>query len=194
MQKRWMDLNEDKEAELFTTDFWNKNRKDITTGKFWADEIKKSRSEPEKRLSLALKNLPLPHAFKEAAIALRAIIKLKKVDSDLTSITDELKALYQLAVINSFMIPYAENLKEPGFNVMESVPGKLLFNLPVDYYQIGYEQIELLNKSDIKLLIKVYGEPESHTTLHELYKNIWIEYENRLIKSRKKSITDIFFC
>lgn len=46
--------------------------------RFWADAIKDTYDDPRRRLEMATRNLPLPAAFREAAIALRAIIRNRR--------------------------------------------------------------------------------------------------------------------
>ncbi len=109
----------------------NRHRAQIKAGAFWADEIKKLHDKPAKRLELALENLPLPRAFREAAIATRGLIRIKKKANE--NYGEELSLLYGFAAINSFSIPYSEVLQEPGYNVIESMPGKMVENLPFSY-------------------------------------------------------------
>ena len=78
MSKRWIDTKSDAEAVSFAAEFWSALRRDHHAGDFWADRIKQYRAEPLKRLSFALKQLPLPAAFREAAIATRALIREKR--------------------------------------------------------------------------------------------------------------------
>lgn len=99
-------------------------REDLENGCFWADEIKKLRSQPDERLKMAINALPLPGAFRESSIALRALIREKRKSNE--DCERELTFLYGLAALNSFMLPYSERLHEPGFNVFEGiVRGKL---------------------------------------------------------------------
>lgn len=51
--------------------FWERHRVSIEQNAFWADEIRKEKDDPDERLAMALRNLPLPAAFREAAKALR---------------------------------------------------------------------------------------------------------------------------
>jgi hypothetical protein len=152
-------------------------------GQFWADRIKHFLNEPNKRLQIALENLPLPRAFREASMAIRAIIRSKRKSGE--SHKEELNILYWLAAWNSFMLPYANRLKEPGFNVIASIPKKLLQSLPVDYHKLGYEKLELLNKTDKKWLVELWGYPDTHTTFNQIYRHIWDEYEDKLIRQRQ---------
>lgn len=178
MKDLWHNTKNDTDAEAFVLDFWSRHSKELQAGEFWADRIKKLRDEPVKRLQLAIENLPLPAAFREAAIAIRALIKEKiKLKQ---GYEEELALLYWLAAINSFSIPYSEELQQPGYNVIESIPRKKLKELPFTYKELGYEELELLNKTDIKWLVEAWENPNKHSTLHKIYNNIWCEYENKL--------------
>lgn len=190
IKEHWLNTTTDNQAEQSVISFWERHSKEIETGDFWADRIKKFKGEPAKRLVLALENLPLPASFREGAIAIRSLIKEKrklKVDYE-----EELALLYWLSAINSFSIPYSEVLKEPGYNVIESIPGIKLKALSFSYQDLGYEALELLNKTDIKWLIEAWGEPKNHSTLYEMYIDLWREYENKLQAKRQQEMKDLF--
>lgn len=184
MNQSWYKAENDNEAEKHKSDFWSRHRDELQAGEFWADRIKKLRGEPVKRLSLAMENLPLPASFKEAAIATRALIREKRKQK--ADYSEELALLYWLAAINSFSIPYSKVLQEPGYNVIESIPGKKLKGLEFSYKSLGYESLELLNKTDIKWFIEQWGQPEKHTTLHIMHNNVWCEHEEKLKNKRKR--------
>lgn len=185
MTDSWHKTETDLDADEHTVDFWSRHRDELQKGEFWADRIKKLRGDPEKRLALAIENLPLPGAFREAAIATRALIRDKRKQN--IEYEEDLAILYWLAAINSFSIPYSDVLKEPGYNVVESVPGKKLKGLPFSYKSLGYRKLELLNKTDIKWLSELWGEPEEHTTLHDMHNDVWREYEYKLKAKRTNS-------
>jgi hypothetical protein len=71
-------------------------------GEFWFDAIRKVRSTPNERLRIAEEHLPMPGAFQEAAIALRAIIRGKRASK--ADYRPELGQLYHLASIWSFFM------------------------------------------------------------------------------------------
>lgn len=184
MKSRWLDTESDLSSEQQSSNYLNSLREDLKNGHFWADRIKKLKNEPDKRLQLALDNLPSPAAFREAAIALRAIIRNKRKANDPHE--EELGFLYWLAAIRSFFLEYSTRLREPGFNVIESIPAKRIKSLEFSYLNLGYEKLNLLNKTDCKWLIEKWGEPQTHTTLNELQRNVWIEYENKLLEKRNR--------
>lgn len=184
MHKNWINTKSDNDAYERIHEYWEKMRSDLRGDKFWADQIKEYKDKPEKRLSLALNNLPLPAAFKEATIATRAMIRAKRKVNE--KYEDELTLLYWLAAIRSFMLDYAPRLEEPGFNVVESIPGQKLHSLPYDYYHLGYKKLTLFNKTDVKWLTESWGEPTSHKTLNSIHRKLWDEYETKLINQRKQ--------
>ena len=65
MTKSWHKTETDLDADEYAVDFWSRHRDELQKGEFWYDRIKKLRAEPEKRLVLAIENLPLPAAFRE---------------------------------------------------------------------------------------------------------------------------------
>jgi hypothetical protein len=184
MTTREIDTQSNEKSAVQSTDFWKALREDLDADEFWADKIKKFRGEPVKRLRKAINTLPLPAAFREAAIATRALIKDKRKARQ--DFNEELTLLYWLAAVRSFMLEYALRLAEPGYNVVESIPAKQIKSLPFSYKELGYERLELLNKTDRKWIAEKWGEPETHSTLNELHKNLWDEYETNLIEKRKK--------
>lgn len=175
---RWLDIQTDEEAYRLVEAGWTETRAAIAEGRFWADEIKLLRDKPRARLALARDNLPLPGAFREAAVALRALIRAKRRGGE--DYGDELRQLYDLAAWQSFGVPYSESLQQPGFNVLESVPGKTVQALPFSYEELGYRELGLLNKTDTGWLVEAWGEPAAHSTLHQLHVGVWQNYEIKL--------------
>lgn len=182
MSMRWLDIKLDAEAAQHRDAFWNSHRETIQDGSFWAEKIKELKDTPNERLQLALDNLPLPAAFREAAIAVRAMIRdarTRKQDWQA-----QLEALYGFAAYESFMVDYAPLLQQPGYNVMESIPGTVVTSLPFAYSQLGYRNLNLLNKTDVKWLVEAWGEPQGHTTLNLMHKCTWDQYEAILVQNK----------
>jgi hypothetical protein len=184
MIEQWHKTESDQDTKAFSAEFWNRHRRDIESGQFWADRIKTLRGEPDKRLRLAIENLPLPAAFREAAVATRALIREARKQG--LTYEDQIALLYWLAAISSFGVSYSEKLAQPGYNVVEAVPGKTLKGLSFTYAQLGYEKLDLLNKTDIKWLVECWGQPVSHSTLHEMHHDVWRKYEDKLVLEQKE--------
>lgn len=178
MTKPWHETEFDEEAMDFSSGFWATHRDNLDVEEFWADRIKKYRGEPVERLRIAVENLPLPAAFREAAVATRALIREKrKLGQDYE---EGLTLLYWLAATSSFSVPYSEALQQPGYNVLESIPGAVVKNLPFTYETLGYEKLTLLNKTDIKWLKEAWGETQTHSTLNAMHAELWKKYEREL--------------
>lgn len=188
--KEWHGTKSDDESKSFRTEFWAKHANDISSGDFWADKIKSFRGEPLERLKLALENLPLPAAFREAMIATRALIREKRKSNQ--EYEDQLALLYWLAAIDSFSVDYSEELDGPGYNIIESIPGEILKGLPFNYETLGYEELKLVNSTDKKWITQAWGEPSGHTTLHELHKDVWQKYEQKLKIEREERFETLF--
>jgi len=181
LPRDWLETEGDDDARSRAGEFWRALSDDLSAGEFWADRIKAYRGEPAKRLALAMENLPLPAAFREGAIATRALIRAKRREDE--DFEEELTLLYWLAAVRSFILDYAPRLKQPGFNVVQSIPGDRILGLRYSYDELGYEELDLLNKTDVKWLREVWGEPSAHTTLNALHADVWNEYEDKLIEA-----------
>src|SRR5690606_15459440 len=46
---QWHNTESDEDTRAFSAEFWNRHRRDIESGQFWADRIKPLRGEPDKR-------------------------------------------------------------------------------------------------------------------------------------------------
>jgi hypothetical protein len=182
---RWLDTTDIDESTARGESFWQNVTNDIQSGTFWADEIKELKDNPPQRLEKALDNLPLPAAFREAAIALRAIIRASKKSGQ--DLEESLQLLYSLSAFESFGLDYASKASTPGFNILESIPGKIIQNLEFNYKTLGYEKLRLLNKTDCKWLVEVWGDPTTHTTLNEKYRSIWDNYEEKYLAKRNEA-------
>lgn len=149
----------------------------------WTDAIKGL--PPEQRLALALDHLPLPAAFNEAAISLRALIGIHMEEQ--RDPTASLKLLYWISAVASFMPERAAKAQVPGFNVVITIPGTRLFGLKADWSSLGYEKLPLLVARDIRMLIALWGEPKTHGTLLKQHQALWDEYEGKLVERIRRS-------
>ncbi len=185
---RWLDTTGDEEAIDATDARFDEGVDIVDAGTFWSEQIKAFRKHPDDRLALALDNLPMPAAFSEAAKALRSMIRAKRKAGE--DHKKELGLLYWLASIRSLMIPYAERAKLPGAVVMEMIPGSVVRSLPFKYGELGHEELELLNKTDRKWIEEKWGKAEAHTTLNEMHRAVWDEYESKLIAAQKRKMDE----
>lgn len=126
-------------------------------GVFWADAIKDMRDDPEKRLAFAKRHLPLPAAFREAAIALRSIIRsLRKAKSPVKS---QLSELHLLAAVASLGV----------YDDLDSTPYAKVIALDLTPSSLGWDELPLLTASDRKWMAEAWSPPVRHTTAYDAY-------------------------
>jgi hypothetical protein len=150
---------------------------------FWADAIARLKDNPQARLQMARRHLPLPAAFREAAVTLRAIVRERRRNEQ--EYEQELKELHRLAAIWSFYIPYAPRLGQPGYNVLARVPFSEFESITLTWEAIGYRELDLLTKTDRKCMVDAWGEPSNHTTAHQQRRDVWDRYEDVLIREQR---------
>jgi len=123
----WVETRTPQEAKEVYERTWGIQCKDTARGvefsvrgdglyenaEFWAHAIQKVRDNPHERLKMPKRHLPLPAAFREAAVALRAIIRSSRKEK--ISYDGALEELYRLAGFWSFYVPYAPRLQQAGY-------------------------------------------------------------------------------
>ncbi|HAT3881124.1 TPA: hypothetical protein I8672_002560 [Legionella pneumophila] len=184
MDSKWLSTETDEDVATFSKNFWSGHSDAFSDDSFWADEMREEKNNPDNRLQKAFSNLPLPAAFREAAIALRAMIRKEQKESSKKWVK-KAKLLYWLAAINSLSTKYSSRCRTPGYNIIESIPGKIIKSMKINYKNLGYEKLDLLNKTDIKWFKELWGEPDTHSTLNELQSDVWCEYEHKFNQRRE---------
>lgn len=124
------------------------------------------------RLRKATRAMPYPGAFREAALALRAMIRVhRKAKDDYEQLVAD---LYRVAAQENFLMatPYYEDIGS-GFSVAENTPKEVWTSLDMPYQEIGYEELSLLNKTDRKWLVELWGEPVHHQSAQRYHSSVW---------------------
>ena len=74
---------------------------------------------------------------------------------------------------------------------METIPGSVAAGLQFSYYELGYEELKLLNKTDVKLIIKEWGDPKFHSTLNKMHSSVWHDYEKKTKAKQAHQLNDL---
>lgn len=159
---------------------------DLENGKFWADAINDVHDDPCARIAIARRHLPVPAAFREIAIGLRALIR--KARKERAEYEPWLRELHHFAAISSWSLPYNEIAQAPGFNVLERTPYARLAGLDLSWDTIGCDELPDLNKTDRTLMRQIWGEPRRHTTANALYRDLWIEGCRKVADGRERQM------
>jgi hypothetical protein len=128
----------------------------------WAEALETIRQDPSARLSIAVRHLPKPAAFREACRALRARINERHEAGQ--SWEDELFALHRLAAIAS--VASHEQLEVTSFAAIE--------DLDLSPATIGWEGLSLLGHKDFQMMADIWGSPLIHTTGAALHPRITV--------------------
>jgi hypothetical protein len=143
---------------------------------FWADAIKNTHDDPAARLVMAKRNLPLPAAFREAAIALRAMIRAKKKAGE--DFGDELRELHRWAAIQSIAT----------YDQLDVTPFLKIEALDLEPITLGWDELAVLNQTDRKQMAERWPTPSQHTTGAALYPKIRDGGQKQLARQRKADI------
>lgn len=145
-------------------------------GEFWADALKRVRNNPVDRLTMARRHLPLPAAFREAAIALRSIIRARRKAGEQTD--DVLLELHHLAAVASLA----------AYDPLEITPFSKICALDLSPQALGWDALPLLGVTDTKLMSELWGEPPRHMTGRDLYPHIEQVARTRLKRQRDAAL------
>ncbi len=122
-------------------------------------------------LSTCSAALPQMGAFKQSCLILRAQIRtLKKAQQDSNA---ALEQLHHLAALASFFHSKATGVKPLSPSASKKVDYSEFAHMNTPYNDLGYEQLPLLSKTDIKWMIQAWGEPNTHTHMRQLHARQW---------------------
>lgn len=158
-----------------------------TGGEFWFHKVGRLKSEgrSEDLVGECAANIPFPAAFREIARAIRKDVRdrrKKKADT-----RDLLALIYRWAVIENFFSGCRKgSLTESSAGqtriewnrvndeeLIHSTAKLCIKGIETPYETIGYANLALLNKTDVKWLVEALGEPKSHSSAKEANLGLW---------------------
>lgn len=141
----------------------------------WQDQVAelKKRHRYDEALQICRQEFPLWSAYQQASLVHRARIKqLGQADQD---INGELSALYRLAAQASFLHDRVKGLPNLSLAQLKQLDLSAVAELEMPYQHIGYTELRLIKKTDIKLLLDKWGKPDAHIRPRELHPDAWKE-------------------
>ncbi len=139
---------------------------------FWADKVKRLKEQglSNKVIRESRKKIPYPAAFREIAIAVRKDIRARRKEG--VDAKDLLLTLYEWAVTENLFtdLEWSKIVTE---TILHSTAHSSTKGLEAPYKMIGYQNLALLNKTDVKWLAEAFGEPERHSTAREANPGLW---------------------
>lgn len=120
---------------------------------------------------ICVDNYPLWGAYNQACIILRSRLKSMKLShAERETLLGE---LYRCAVVAEMLHDKSEGAEHRTLNQLKQIPLSLLTEREFDYSQIGYAELRLIRKSDVRLLQKHWGRPESHQLPRQADPELW---------------------
>lgn len=173
------DNPDSKPAERRTSDRSNRLHKTSTEAKTgsdsnWLQQVAalKNAQQLDQAMSLCEQNLPLWGAYNQACIILRTRIK----DADPEHREALLTQLYHLAATAELLhdkAPGSDRLSPAQLKTLNLTP---LQSLQHPYSEIGYAQLRLVRKSDVKLFLDTWGRPAHHVLPRQFHADWWQEF------------------
>ena len=156
-------------------------------------------------VALCRQMLPLPAAFREAAIALRKQIRsARKAGTDYEPF---LGKLYDLAVYHEFLfrdptvtvVVNGHATQYPDYNVAEIADKSgAQAELMCTYEEFGFRKLPLLNDTDGRWLVEKRGEPTGHRSVRDAHQSLWhgyvAQFGNELCGQRREFMRDTESC
>ena|GEM_PF-1148889 len=143
------------------------------TAESWQDQVAELKKQDrfDEALDICRREYPLWSAYQQASLIHRAKIKLlSQANQD---VSGELKALYRLAAEASFLHDRVKGLPNLSLAQLKLLDLSPVAELDMPYQKIGYTELRLIKKTDIKMLLEKWGKPESHARPRELHVEVW---------------------
>ena len=142
-------------------------------GEGWQEQVAelKKQDRLDEALLLCTNAFPLWSAYQQASLIHRA--RIKQLNQSGEDLSRELKALYTLAAKASFLHDRAKGLPNLSLAQLKALDLTPVDALDMPYDQIGYTELRLIKKTDIKLLLDLWGKPATHTKPREFHADAW---------------------
>ena len=84
-----------------------------------------------------------------------------------------LNQLYQIAVVAELLHDKSESERRITLNELKRLNLESLSELEISYKDIGYAQLRLIRKSDVKLMLAQWGRPRQHLLPRQFFAQWW---------------------
>ena len=125
-------------------------------------------------MALCSAQQPLWGAYNQLCILLRG--QLKTAGLEETEKQELLTRLYRTAVVAELLHDKSDDSSHLSLAQLRDRDFQQAETLPIDYEKIGYAQLRLIRKSDIKEMLAAWGRPEGHRLPREVFEDWWLEF------------------
>lgn len=148
----------------------------------WQEQVAQAKDagQFQQAHEICQQHYPLWGAFNQACIALRAQLKTENLPSD--EFESLLARLYRTAAIAELLHDKSDQAEHFKLHQLKSIPLSELEALEFPYQRLGYAQLRLIRKSDVKMMLAAWGRPDAHEYPRTLHEDWW---ESRVERLRK---------
>ena len=136
----------------------------------WKERCKifRDKKQFQQALAAAQEAWPQWQSYEQTAITLRSMIKALE-SGEKEKMDALLHTLYRNASEASFLYDRAAGQTTPRWQTIAQTTDRLeLEKLPFAWQSLGYKELKLLTATDIKSMVKLWGEPDHHLSAHSL--------------------------
>ena len=141
----------------------------------WRQSVSEMRKKKqiEPALHLCKSKFPLYTAYRETTLILRSILQNDGLSQ--TEIQGILSQLYKTAAIAELIYMKKSAGSKLLSDKLKTVDIASLDKIAFNYSKLGYLELPLLTKTDIRILVSHWGEPNRHDLPRNLYKNYFTD-------------------
>lgn len=140
-----------------------------------AGQLKKNH-DLDGALALCAANFPLWSAYQQAVLIHRA--RIRELASQDLPIESELSSLYRLAAVAALLHDQVPGLPHLALPQLRKIDLQAASALPMPYAEIGYSRLRLIRKTDVRLMLKLWGDPAAHLKPREYHAQVWRRLAN----------------
>ncbi|MEQ8955500.1 MAG: hypothetical protein RL120_15320, partial [Gammaproteobacteria bacterium] len=134
------------------------------------NELKK-RGQLDRALELCTREFPLWSAYNQACILYRA--KIKQAEDAGEAVETLLRTLYRTAAQAEMLHEVTAGSAKLRLEQLRRLDLSRLSDLEFPYQDIGYTQLRLVRKHDIRMMQGLWGRPRQHSTPRQLHETTW---------------------
>ncbi len=139
----------------------------------WMNEVAALKTEGnlDEAMAICEQEFPPWSAYNQATIILRG--KLKDISPEEPQADILLKELYRIAVVAEILHEKSASSQHLSLAQLKLLALEELDGLNMDYDLLGYANLRLSRKSDVKLMLSLWGRPSQHNHPHSLHETWW---------------------
>lgn len=139
----------------------------------WMDNVASLKAEErfDEAMQLCAQEFPLWSAYNQACIVLRC--KLRSIDKMHSDFGETLEQLYNTAALAELIHEKSPDATRLSLHQLKGLDLSSLADLNFEYNSLGYANLRLIRKGDVKLLLSERGRPDQHQFPRTAYTEVW---------------------